>query len=208
MAKTAHYYVQFDSDCYYHIYNRTVDKKPMFRSEGNCVYFMNQYQKYLSEVVTTYSYALCGNHFHFGVKINPIKDLGAFSSVHSLVSHQFRLFFLSYAKAFNKERNRVGTLFQTPFKRCPVNSEEKLIRLIFYHHANPQRHRLCDDFRQYRWTSYQEYLKGEMCILPISEVYALMGGKQKFVEYHRQLHLARRMRKNGSLRIEELLGAP
>jgi len=35
MAKTEHYYTVFEEDCFYHIYNRTVDKQPMFKHESN-----------------------------------------------------------------------------------------------------------------------------------------------------------------------------
>jgi hypothetical protein len=94
---------------------------------------------------------------------------------------------LSYAKAFNKQQGRVGTLFQTPFKRCVINSEEKLLRMIFYHHANPQRHKLCPDFRTYAWTSYPRYLMSQPSKLPKEEVFGLMGGRQKFIEYHQQV---------------------
>ena len=198
MAKTEHYYVKFQPDCFYHVYNRAVDKKSLFKKENDHVFFLKRYSQYLSPVLTTYSYALCGNHFHFGVKIKSLQELKAFrqskkhcdrfENAHDLVSEQFRLFFLSYAKVFNTQYNRVGTLFQTPFKRCLVGTEEKLIRLIFYHHANPQRHKLCRDFRKYPWTSYQRYLSDRQSLLPKAEVFALLGGRQQFIKYHQEVN--------------------
>ena len=197
MAKTEHYYTQFFPDCYYHIYNRAVDKKPMFLSDENYRFFLKRYDKYLSPVATTYSYALCGNHFHFGIKIKSAEDLtnfenlsnliGRYKTVHELVSHRFQIFFLSYAKAFNKQHGRVGTLFQTPFKRCLVDTEDKLFRMLYYHHANPQRHKLCSDFREYPWTSYSRYLNNQTSKLPKGEVFKMMGGKDRFIQYHDSL---------------------
>lgn len=112
MAVTAHYTTQFQEGCFYHVYNRSVDRKQMFRNEGNFYFFLKRYNDYLSKVVDTYAYCLLGNHFHLLIKI---KDLEAYrvlekvkegATTHEIISHQFRKFFQSYAMAFNKQQNR------------------------------------------------------------------------------------------------------
>jgi len=194
MAKTSHYYVKFEPDCHYHVYNRAVDKKTLFASQDNYKFFLKQYDKYLSPVVTTLSYALLGNHFHFGIRIRAQKDLANFlklsnlnqdryGTTHALVAHQFQLLFQSYAMAFNKQQGRTGTLFQTPFKRCVVDPDE-LTRLVLYHHLNPRRHKMAKDFSQYAWTSYPRYLADHPSKLPREEVLDLFGGKEQFVRWH------------------------
>jgi len=197
MAKTEHYHIKFEADRFYHVFNRSIDRKPMFLSDRNCIFFLTKYDEYLSSIVETYSYALCGNHFHFGIKIKSFSDLEnfkiqnnfekRFETVHELVAFQFTRLFLSYAKAFNKEQNRVGALFQKPFKRCEVISERRLIRMIFYHHLNGQKHKLCTDFRSYRWSSYLRYLREGESKLPKKEVFELMGGKEQFIEWHQNI---------------------
>ena len=69
----------------------------MFVKRENYEFFLKRYDKYLSPLVTTYSYGLCGNHFHFGIKVKPEQDLtnfenlsnlaGWFETMHELVSH-------------------------------------------------------------------------------------------------------------------------
>lgn len=199
MAKTVHYYERFEPNGFYHIFNRSVDKKPLFQSDENYRYFLALYDKYLSQVLTTYSYALCGNHFHFGVQVQTEEILWRYqqtnspekprSDCHSLIAHQLSKFFIAYAKAFNNQENRVGTLFQTPFKRCSVKSEWDLARMIFYHHCNPQKHKLVNDFRKYKWTSYTRYLKEGVSKLPKEEVFRFFGGKDKFVLHHDDLQV-------------------
>jgi hypothetical protein len=200
MAKTAHYYVKFEPDCYYHVYNRAIDKKKLFITDDNHAFFLKQYDKYLSPVVTTVSYALVGNHFHFGIVIRPEEDLTTFLKLtnlnplryktpHDIVSHQFQLLFQSYAMAFNKQQGRTGTLFQTPFKRCNVDPEH-ITRLIFYHHLNPQKHQLTNDFRTYPWTSYPRYLTDYPSKLPKQKVFETFGGKAEFVRLHESLYLS------------------
>lgn len=193
MAKTDHYYTQFEPNVFYHVYNRSVAKTPIFRDDDNYRYFLKQYAAYLSPVLETWSYALLGNHFHFGVKIKSAADLAAFQNLtypdkphrdaHKLVSHQFQRFFQSYAMAFNKQQNRIGTLFQTPFKRCAVDPDS-IQRLILYHHINPQHHRMTADFQTYPWTSYIRYLNDEPSLLPKTEVLELFNGKTGFRAYH------------------------
>jgi len=197
MALTSHYYTQFEAELFYHVYNRSIDKKPLFKNDENYRFFLRRYSKYLSPVVTTYSYALCGNHFHLGIKIKTVEELmnfqklsnrkQIFTTAHQIVAHQFKLFFISYAKAFNKQQDRVGTLFQTPFKRCEVNSNVKLVRMLFYHHSNPQHHRICNDFRLYPWTSYSRYLLDQPSLLSKAEVFEWFGGKRAFIEVHKEV---------------------
>ena len=162
MAKTAHYYTRFEDNGVYHVYNRTVDRKPLFTSKENYRFFIRRFDKYLSDYVKIYAYCLLDNHFHFMIKINELsplikKDRSSSQkqkTTHDIVSHQFRKFFQSYAMAFNKQQNRIGTLFQTPFKRTKVDDELYFRKLTCYINTNAQKHNLVDDFRQWKWSSY------------------------------------------------------
>src|SRR5204863_10116159 len=105
MAAIEHYHTKFHAGNFYHIYNRAVDKKPLFKNEGNYQFFLRKYDQYLSPVLNTYAYCLLGNHFHLLVCIQEdlttfekLSNLGSVKqkSVHEVVSHQFRKFFQSY----------------------------------------------------------------------------------------------------------------
>ena len=190
MGRIDHYYTKFEEENFYHVYNRTVDKKPMFKNPGNYSYFLSKFDKYLSPVADTYTYCLLENHFHFLIRILNLtnfknhSDINSEFSTHDIVSHQFRKFFQSYAMSFNNQQNRTGTLFQTPFKRALVDSENYLTRLIYYIHANPQSHGLTDDFRDWKWSSYIEILNDKVCKLKKKEVLDLFGGREEFFEFH------------------------
>ena len=107
MAKKEHYYTRFENDGIYHVYNRTVDRKPMFTSNENYAYFIRQFDKYLSNYIKIYAYNLLGNHFHFMIKVNNLTHLTTFGKLsnlpteklpnqqkttHDIVSHQFKNF--------------------------------------------------------------------------------------------------------------------
>ena len=69
MARTDHYYTKFEEGRFYHIYNRAVDKKPLFKNLDNYEFFLKKYDQYLSPVIDTYAYCLLGNHFHLMVRV-------------------------------------------------------------------------------------------------------------------------------------------
>jgi len=166
----------------------------MFVSDKNYAYFIRQFDKYLSEFIKIYAYNLLGNHFHFIIKINDLSDLTTFKklsnlqntqkSTHDIISHQFKKFFQSYAMAFNKQQNRLGTLFQTPFKRVYIENDNYLRELICYIHTNAQNHHLVDDFKKWKWTSYQHMISQNKNKLLKEEVIDLFEDVQKFINDH------------------------
>lgn len=182
MAKTEHYYTRFESNGIYHVYNRSVDRKPMFTSDRNYHFFIRQFDKYLSSYIKIYAYCLLGNHFHFMIKVNDLTDLTTLEklsnlelsnqqkTIHDIISHQFKKFFQSYAMAFNKEQNRIGTLFQTPFKRVRVEDENYLLELTCYIHTNAVKHNLVKDFRDWKWSSYHNIISNKETKLLKEEV--------------------------------------
>jgi REP element-mobilizing transposase RayT len=111
-----------EKDYYYHIYNRGINADIIFANEANKVYFLELYKKYLTEKVSTLAYCLLSNHFHFLIRVEKEpKD----------VTQAFSNLFNAYAKAFNKQQNRTGSLFEKHFKRIRLDSEEYLKKLIF-----------------------------------------------------------------------------
>ena len=86
--------------------------------------------------------------------------------------------------AINKQENRTGSLFQKNFKRIEVSSEEYFMNLMFYIHANPQLHKITNDFRKYTWSSYQSLLQNNSEFLKQNVCLDWFGGKQQFIDFH------------------------
>ncbi len=201
MALTEHYYTRFEESCFFHVYNRTVDRQPMFKNEDNYQFFLKQYDHYLSPVADTYAFCLLGNHFHLLIKIKDVVSImetsiqnkqlqknAAEKPIHDIVSHQFRKLFQSYAMAFNVQNDRTGTLFQTPFKRVKVNSDNYFTQLIYYIHSNPQKHGLTDDFRSWPWSTYKRFLNDKQTKLKKEEVLRWFGGAELYKKFHNENH--------------------
>lgn len=187
MAKVEHYFTKFEEHCFYHVYNRTVDRQPMFKNADNYRFFLKQYDNYLSPVVDTYAFCLLGNHFHILIKVKQLEaDENAENkkTAHDIVSHQFRKFYQSYSMAFNKQHSRVGTLFQTPFKRALIDSDIYFTRLVTYIHTNPQLHGLTNDFRNWEWSSYNRLIAEHPSKLMREDVINWFGNKINYSNAH------------------------
>jgi len=163
-----------EKDCYYHIYNRGINGTNIFENDGNKVYFLKQLSKYLSEKVSIFAYCLMNNHFHLVIRLNceEKETTQAFSNL-----------FNSYAKAFNKQTNRTGSLFEKHFKRIKLRDEHYLKQLIVYVHMNPKHH-FNLDFRNFKFSSFQTYLSDKQTRIERIDVLNLFGDLENFIFCH------------------------
>jgi hypothetical protein len=100
------------------------------------------------------------------------------------ISNQFRLFFMSYSKAINKQTGRKGSLFREIFKRKEITSLPYLRNTIIYIHRNPLHHGFTDDFIFYRWSSYDRITEEKITKLRKQEVLAWFGDKENYQAVH------------------------
>lgn len=181
MAHLEHYHTKFEQGNFYHIYNRSIDKKLLFKSSENYEFFLRRWMKYMGECLDVYAYCLMGNHYHFLVNVRCIKTSG---STHDHIAHNLQRLFQSYALAFNHQHARSGTLFQKPYKRVHVDSEVYVSKLIYYIHNNPQKHEVVYDFRNWKWSSYNAILKNNRRIVSPTKVINWFGGIEEFKLFH------------------------
>ena len=62
----------------------------------------------------------------------------------------------AYAQYFNNKYSRVSSLFEHRYERIEVDTLPYFRQLVVYHHRNPVKHGIVNDYRNYLWTSYQE----------------------------------------------------
>ena len=186
---------QLQPDCYYHIYNRGINGQNIFFEDRNYPYFLTKYAQYVFPFFDTYAYCLLKNHFHFLVKAKCEEDIRSFlnqkhkdKNINWILSNSFGSLFKNYAQAINKQYGRTGGLFEEPFHRIEVDSDCYFTQLIYYIHANPQKHGFVKDFRDYKHSSYQSYLVEKPTKLMKKEVQDWFGGEQDYTVYHNQVH--------------------
>ena len=187
----------------YHLYNRGNNRENLFYKKENYHYFIRQFDKYLSNFVDVYAYCLLPNHFHFLIKIKEEEEIlqylaglpqyrdsiaqsdGISNPTSKIISEQFRRFFISYSQAINKQENRVGSLFQKKFKIKEVNNDSYFSQLVFYIHANPQKHGLINDFREWNYSSYHSIISDKISKLKKKEIRNWFGNIEQYKEFHK-----------------------
>ena len=203
-------------DTYYHIYNRGVNGEDIFVQERNYDLFLRLFEKHLMPVCDLFAYCLLKNHFHILVRVKledeikktlrvstttkplavpvnlakfqnnrnqPEKPLGS-----HYVSDQFSNFFNAYAKTINKAYGRTGSLFQHPFGRVPITTDNQFWNVIAYVHQNPQKHGFVKDFREWKYSSYGLILTtdGKSTLVNRNEVMRWFGKGEDYVSLHTQ----------------------
>ncbi|NOX84400.1 MAG: hypothetical protein GXO86_00310 [Chlorobi bacterium] len=177
---------------FYHIYNRGINGEDLFREEDNYGYFLKLYDKHITPVADTYAWCLMKNHFHLLVKIKSTsKNLSGFEKLKNKNKtkppHQhFSNLFNAYAKAINKRYNRHGSLFERPFKRKLIDTEEYLQSVVVYIHSNPVYHDFVDEITDWPWTSYSILLSSEPTNLKKDEVIEIFEDLENFKYIHQE----------------------
>lgn len=163
---------KFEAGLTYHIFNRGNNKENIFIEETNYTYFLSLVEKYLLPICDIYAYSLLKNHFHFVLKIKDKENLP--EKFNNKLHLPFSNLFNSYTKSINKKYSRTGSLFQEHLKRKKVKSEEYLIQLIAYVHLNPSNHKLVDDFKKYKFSSYNAYISDKKSKINKEYIFSLI----------------------------------
>jgi putative transposase len=179
--------ITFTPGEYYHVYNRGVDKRKIFFSDGDWQYFQRLLRlrnntgghirpdrcknMLLSEievgepVVDIQAYSFMPNHFH--ILLSERQEGGVSTFMQRLLT--------SYSMYMNKKYNRTGPLMCRPFRAKHVDSDEYMRWLISYIHLNPLSVKVpaweeegisnieqAKAFiREYQYSSYRDYFAGE-----------------------------------------------
>lgn len=88
----------------------------------------------------------------------------------------------------NKKEGRSGSLFLKNFKRLQIENEEYFKRLIYYIHHNPQRHEICEDFKSYKYSSYQALISKDQTLLAREDFLNFFNSREELINFHDYLY--------------------
>jgi len=172
---------------YYHIYNRGINGESIFLTKDNYEHFLRLYDKYIAPIAETYAWCLMKNNFYFLVRIKEKEIINIkIKNSERLISQKFSNLFNAYSKAFNKRENRHGTLFERPFRRKCVTSDDYFKKLIIYIHMNPVHHDFVEQCFDYPWSSYLSIISDKSTLLKRNEVLEYFADKANFILVHQQ----------------------
>ena len=195
-----HKFTPLEPDCVYHIYNGTNGNERLFMNDENYRFFLNKYKQYISPVVDTFCYCLMRNHFHILVRVKDLEelrrflieknrmakkeDLQGFENLEGLVGQQFSNFFNAYAKAFNKQQNRRGSLFMHTYNRIRVSDDQYFRKLVHYIHYNPVEAKYCNSPGDWKFSSYNSLISTSPTSLLREELLSYFQDRENFIYCH------------------------
>jgi len=143
---------------YYHIYNRWVEKKIIFKNEENFEKFYKLIASYSNNEkysgIKILAFCLIPNHFHLIID-NSLKDSSELSNFMWNIQN-------AYSKYFNIKNKSKWQLFEWRFKAKKINNNEYLRQAISYVCFNPVKHNIVKNIDDYKWTSYHQIDKNKI----------------------------------------------
>lgn len=204
-------YKNFAAGEYYHVFNRGNGKMDIFKDRADYEFFLERVGEYLfpnrrapsaskrglrksfpNGAFTLVVYCLMPNHFHFLLRQNG--DIPISKLMLSVCG--------GYSKFFNKKYNRVGSLFQDQFKAVRIETNEQLLWVSAYIHANPKVAGLASDLSRYRYSNYPKLLQSENSSLCDPKIILeQMQSTDSYREYVESSSDAIKLRKQNQLEI-------
>ena len=159
----------------YHIILRGIDKRNIFIDNLDRTRFLSAlFKAKKSGYFEILGYCLMSNHVHLLVKEQ------------ESISTTIQRITVSYVQWHNNRTGRTGHLFQNRFRSEPVENETYLISVLRYIHQNPVKAGMVIEPKDYKWSSYNDYLKyycGKNTIIDASLISSYFESKENFVEY-------------------------
>lgn len=101
-----------------------------------------------------------------------------------ILSKQLSNFFNSYTKAFNKQQNRMGSLFMKNFKRKRIEDMIYMKNLVRYIHNNPVEAGMAKSADKYPYSSINQIIENDNAFICSEEVLAWYYNKLNFMASH------------------------
>jgi putative transposase len=159
----------------YHVFSRGNARAPIYLDDADYGTFLGQFEKVVERFEwRCHGFCLMPNHYHLLLETpEPNLPLG----MHVLN--------LAYARYFNWRYDRVGHVFQGPYRLRLIRTDAYLVELSRYIVLNPVRAHVVLDPGDWRWTSYRATAGLEQAppYLEVDRVRDFFGGADAFTDF-------------------------
>ena len=177
----------------YHVFNRGLDRRNIFLDEQHYQTFFDLYARHIHPIANTYAYCLLPNHFHLMVRIKSERELAESvpgietlgeTTLLGIPSQAFSHFFSAYSRALQQQPGLTANLFQHLYGCIPIPDNRQYLNVVLFIHQNPQRHRLCTNFRDWAYSSFKILLADEPTFLDRETVMDWFGKPETYETVH------------------------
>ena len=135
----------------YHIILRGVNKQTIFEEREDGKKFLSTLAEYKNDSgYKIYAYCLMSNHIHLLMK----EEKEPLEIIMRRIGARFVYW-------YNYKYERTGHLFQDRYKSEAVEDEAYLMNVVRYIHQNPLKAGIVEDIKDYKWSSYQDYMNNK-----------------------------------------------
>ncbi len=140
---------------YYHIYNRGARRLIIFKQDANYDYVIEKLEHYSQVLsISVIAYCFMPNHYHFLVRQEGDHPAGLLP----------QRIFNAYAKSFNKRFKHSGTIFEGRYQAKHIQTQDYLLHLCRYIHANPVRAGLVYQPEDWHYSNFSAWLGWDGCV--------------------------------------------
>ena len=142
---------QYKYASFFHVIVQGIGKEEIFKKKRYINEYLNLIKRYVNELnLDIVAYCIMTNHAHLLIRTGKIEKISKLmQKVNSI-----------YARYYNyMENGRVGYVFRDRFVSEPIDSKTYLINCIKYIHMNPVKARIVSRCSQYKFSSYNMYVK-------------------------------------------------
>ncbi len=165
----------------YHIFNRGNDGCDLFRFDWTYERFIQLLRLHVCPIAEIFAFCLLRNHFHLMARI---RDQLTLDQVGLSPSRCLSNMFNAFTRTVNSKYGRTGVLFETPFERKPVTTDDYFRALLIYIHRNAQKHGFVPDFRLWGYNSYSAYTSEQPTFISTDFPIMMFGGRQALIGAH------------------------
>lgn len=138
------------SGFFHHVMSQGINKEYIFTEDN----FKEKYRNILRDKmkqndIKIFAYCIMDNHVHLLIYVEQIENMCKFMQQVNT----------TYAKFYNKFHDRVGYVFRNRYLSKSIIDQNQLKRCIVYIHKNPFEAKIVKREDEYKFSSYNEYIK-------------------------------------------------
>ena len=164
---------------YKHVMTQGIEKQYIFGEEK----YIKKYKEIILDKlkespVTILGYCIMHNHSHLLIHSETPEEISKFMQKVNT----------TYSMYYNKVNNRVGYVFRNRFKSQEILNQGQLYTCLRYIHNNPVKAEITKTMKEYKYSSYNEFLSGKFEIINDKSIEILFGKKDDFKEKFEFIH--------------------
>ena len=153
------------TDAFYHVFNRGINKQPIFISEPDYQFFLRKLDDLKNKYDhSLYAFCLMPNHFHISIQTRKVPISKIMASLGT-----------SYSMYFNRKYEHFGPVFQNRFKSILIENDSYFLKLSQYIYLNPVKANLAKNPLDYKYSSIREALGKEQLHFLDKNIIRLIG---------------------------------